>query len=272
MTLIAQITDLHIRRPGELALRRVDTAAMLDRAIARLAALDPAPDAVVATGDLVDGGTDAEYAHLRARLAALPLPLFLLPGNHDDRAALRAAFPDHGYLRQDPDFLQFAVTLGDLRLVGLDTVIPERDRGGLCAHRLTWLEGALAADRRPTVIAMHHPPIPTGMPYHDARRLEGREALAAVLRRHPHVAGIMCGHVHRTIAAGWVGVPVTVTASTAHQAALDLRADGALAFALEPPGFRLFRWFDGEGLVSHAALVDAFDGPHPFFADGRLIA
>jgi 3',5'-cyclic AMP phosphodiesterase CpdA len=76
--LIAQITDLHIR-PGELlAYGRVDTASCLRRAVAALQALDPLPDVVLATGDLVDGSVH-ELGPLLAPLANLHLKRLTAP-------------------------------------------------------------------------------------------------------------------------------------------------------------------------------------------------
>ena len=90
--LIAQISDLHIKPKGELAMGRVDTAGHLARAVAHIKTLRPAPDLVLATGDLVDGGKPEEYAHLRSLLAPLPMPVYLIPGNHDARRASRASW------------------------------------------------------------------------------------------------------------------------------------------------------------------------------------
>ena len=92
--LLAQISDLHIKRPGQLAYRRVDTAAALTRCIERLNALVPRPNAVLVTGDLTDFGHDEEYDNLHGLLAALEIPYYLMIGNHDDRAGLRRAFAD----------------------------------------------------------------------------------------------------------------------------------------------------------------------------------
>jgi 3',5'-cyclic AMP phosphodiesterase CpdA len=97
--LIAQLSDLHIKPPGRLAYGRVDTAALLTAALADLTARRPAPDVVLLTGDLVDAGSAAEYAELRRLLAPLDCPVYVIPGNHDDRAGLRAGFADHAYCR-----------------------------------------------------------------------------------------------------------------------------------------------------------------------------
>ena len=116
--LVVQLSDTHIRRPGELAEGRVDSAGALARAVAAVNALPQRADAVVVTGDLVDSGKPAQYEHLRALLAPLACPVYLLPGNHDDRDALRAAFPEHTYLRDTRRaYVHYAVDVGALRLV-----------------------------------------------------------------------------------------------------------------------------------------------------------
>src|SRR5215467_4521748 len=94
---IAQISDLHIKREGELAYARVDTAQALARCVAALNGFDPVPDFVVISGDLVDTPTEAEYEHLKQLLAPLKLPFAGVPGNHDARDMMQAAFPDQSY-------------------------------------------------------------------------------------------------------------------------------------------------------------------------------
>src|SRR5947207_1143204 len=105
--LIAQLSDPHVPAPGKLLYGRVDTAAFFARAVHAVAALDPLPDLVVLTGDLVDEGEPEEYAHLRELLAPLRMPVFAIPGNHDVRAPFRAAFAADGYLPAD-GFLHYA--------------------------------------------------------------------------------------------------------------------------------------------------------------------
>src|SRR5688500_6574335 len=97
--LLAQISDLHIGARPELSYQVVDTHAMLRACVDDLLALAQRPDAVAVTGDLTDSGSRQEYASLRRLLAPLDMPLYLIPGNHDVREALREAFPDHAYLQ-----------------------------------------------------------------------------------------------------------------------------------------------------------------------------
>lgn len=126
--LLAQITDLHIKLPGALAYKKVDTAACLRACVERLNALSPRPDAVLVTGDLTDFGTADEYRHLAACLKPLEMPVYLMVGNHDDRAALREVF-DARYLHESgtgSDFVQYAFDLRGVRVIALDSQKPGR--------------------------------------------------------------------------------------------------------------------------------------------------
>jgi Icc protein len=269
--LIAQITDFHIKARGKIAYRVVDTASCLTQAVAAVAALDPAPDVVVATGDLTDFGRPEEYELLRELLAPLPCPVYLVPGNHDEREAMRRAFAG-GYLPAN-GFLNYAIDDYPLRLVALDTVVPGEGGGRLCDERLGWLDRTLAAaPKRPTMIIMHHPPFSTGIAHMDRIGLSGAAEFAEVLARHPQVERVLCGHLHRSIQAH-IGVhAIASTApSTAHQVALDLRADGPSRFVMEPPGYQLHLWRSGIGVVSHTGVIGRFAGPYPFHEGGTLI-
>lgn len=273
--LLAQISDLHIKRPGGLAYRRVDTAAYLARCVAALNALVPRPDAVIITGDLVDQGDPQQYEHLKTLLAPLELPYFLLVGNHDDRAALRAAFPDRAELHSGGEFVQYAFDVGALRVIALDSLEPGQSAGTLCDARLAWLETQLdAASGKPTIVALHHPPFACGIGHMDALRLDPAAAarLAALVARYPNVERVICGHVHRPMFARFGGTIASAVPAPAHQVALDLRDDAPSAFMMEPPAYALHRYDPATGLVTHHAYVDAADGPYPFYEpEGALI-
>lgn len=264
--LLAQISDPHIVGEGELAYGRVDTPRMLARCVQSLLAQPHRADAVVVTGDLTDHATAAEYALLRRLLAPLPMPVYLCVGNHDDRAELRRAFADHPHLAGEDGFVQYAVDVGALRLVVLDTLVPGAPGGALCERRLQWLDRTLAASPRPTVIAQHHPPFATGLTVMDAMGLADPAALAQVVRRHPHVERIVCGHVHRTAHARFAGTTASICPSSAHQLQLDLVPGADIRFTYEPAGYQM-HWWNGAGLVTHTCMVDEFpnwggrDGP-----------
>jgi len=252
--LIAQISDPHIKPEGQLAYNRINTAGFLARAVDHLLHLDPRPDVVLGTGDLIDDATDASYEHLRRLLAPLPMPVYLIPGNHDDRDGMRRAFPHHTYLPRE-GFIQYVVDDGPVRMIALDTLIPGQSGGRIDAERIAWLEARLTeAPGRPTVLFMHHPPFRTGIEYMDNIGLEGADALAAAVARYPNVERVLCGHLHRTIQTRWACTVAMTIPSTAHAVGFDVRHDVPLSLTLEPPGYGLHLWRPGAGLVSHIAL------------------
>ena len=268
--LIAQITDTHISTPGSVNDRHFRTPEHLERAVAHLNRLAPRPDVVLATGDLVERGDPEEYTRLRAILDRLAMPLYVIPGNHDSREGLARAFADRGYLPTDGGFLHYTVEEWPVRLIGLDTQVPGQPGGRLCAERLAWLDARLGeAAARPTVVFMHHPPFVTGLQAMDAMGLEGKEELATVIRRHPQVERLVCGHVHRPMTRRFAGTVATTCPATAHQIALELPPTPRLSVVMEPPACMLHLWLGADaGLVSHVSVIGDERPPFTLF-DGQ---
>ncbi|WP_024905398.1 phosphodiesterase [Robbsia andropogonis] len=264
MTTIAQISDVHVRPKGVLYQNVVDSNAMLAEAIDRLNRLTPAPDFVLITGDLTDEGTHEEYEMLRELLAPLKHPFAVMPGNHDDRDNLRRAFADHTYLPVEGP-LHFALDIGDVRLLALDTSVPELHHGELDHSDLAWLgrELDLCSDR-PALVAMHHPPFATGISYLDLYGLHDAERFEHVIAMHPHVDRVIAGHVHRLMQTRLGGVPVITCPSTVTQIALRTEPDAEPASYLEPAGYMLHRWVKGKPAISHLSYIGRFEGPYPF--------
>ena len=262
--LIGHITDTHITSPGTFLMGIVDTASALARAVAALNRLDPSPDAIVLTGDLVESGAPVEYAHLRALLAPLRMPIFAIPGNHDARELMREAFIGDRYLPRQ-GFLNFTIEDYPLRIVALDTLVPGEGGGAVCSERLRWIDRILSeAQDRPTLVLMHHPPFLTGISHMDRLGLDGRAALAEIIRRHPQVERIACGHLHRPIESRFAGTVAGTAPSTAHQIVLDFRPDARASFAFEPPGFQLHYWLEGADLVTHTVSIADWPGPYSY--------
>ena len=257
--LLAQLTDLHVQvGPGDaLASERVAEA------IGLVSRVQPRPDAVLLTGDLVNTGTAAEYerlAEVLAPLLELGIPVLPLVGNHDDRELLRATLGgapsvvDLGSERH----LQYAFTVGGLRVLALDTQHTGHDDGKYCDTRLAWLAGQLeAAPDVPTLLAMHHPPIPVGLPNLDVLAVRPDHALrlGELLARHPQVLRVACGHVHRGAVASLAGIPVFACPSVFLPARPDLHPGPPLTLVDGPVGAALhIRTPDG-GLASHVRVT-----------------
>jgi 3',5'-cyclic-AMP phosphodiesterase len=196
-TLLVQISDIHIGGSED----GKDPIPRFEAVIGAIRSLPNAPDAVLVSGDLTDHGTGEEYEVVREMLGRLELPLYVLPGNHDDRGRIRGAFelPGEG---EEP--VRYSVDVGDLRLVLLDSNVPGQDPGAFDAESLGWLDEELRREpERPTLLAVHHTPLTTGVPEWDAINLAAsdREALGAVVARHPQLRAIVGGHLHRVAAS-----------------------------------------------------------------------
>ncbi|NVJ90217.1 MAG: phosphodiesterase [Methylocystaceae bacterium] len=267
--LIAQITDLHIVREGELLSGRVDTRAALASCINKLASLSPKPTVLLISGDLTETATEEEYAFLTNQLDKLDFPTYVVPGNHDDRATMRRAFSGMANGESESPFC-YSIDKPEwpLVLIGIDSTVARRSDGAICADRLKWLKEVLkkATPERPALIFMHHPPFKTGIAAMDACGiLEGLTEFRHLISDHSdRVAGILCGHVHRVIHSSIAGVPVLLAPSSAHQITLDLHNDAPLSFTLEPSKIALHQWEENGGLVSHILYVDDFLGPYSF--------
>jgi 3',5'-cyclic-AMP phosphodiesterase len=238
--LLAQLSDLHLGADWE----GVDPLPRLERVVEAVMALPNRVDAVFVSGDIADDASTESYSLARQVLERFDAPVHVLPGNHDDRARLRKTFDLPG-AGNEP--INYSVDVAELRLVLLDSIIPGRDPGEFNPERLSWLDAELAREpERPTVLAMHHSPLPTGIPEWDEINLvEGaREALAGVVGRHPQLRAIVAGHLHRVVASTLAACPVVSAPSTYLQAQPDFESEEVELAGL--PGFALHVFRAGE--------------------------
>lgn len=259
------LTDLHVTPEGAPALYGLDPGARLAAAVEDMvrrhgpAGAAPARFAVV-TGDLTHHGEPAAYARLRGILGRLPCPVHLLLGNHDDRTAFRAAFPEapldgHGFVQQT-----FDTPAG--RFLLLDTNEPGTHAGRLCAKRLGWLADRLAESETPVFLFLHHPPHHVGIARMDEIPLLDAAALWEVVAPHRHrIRHIFHGHLHRPLSGSWHGIPFSSLRGTAHQVALDFSELPTVPGSHEPPAYALVRVTD-EDVVVHTH--DFMDGTATF--------
>ena len=252
--LIAQITDVHLgfdrSNPDEFNRQRLDAALRI------LCESDPRPDLLLVTGDIANDGDDGiSYQRWRDAISGLPFPVFPLMGNHDSRAPFLELFRD---VDTADGFVQYAIEEHPLRILVLDTLEVGRHGGAFCETRASWLRDHLAeAPLSPTLIALHHPPIATGIAWlTEDSDAEWIARLRAVVEGRPNIVAMIAGHVHRPIVTGWAGTTLIVCPSTAPQVALDLSGidpdtpDDRPMIVAEPPGYALHLW-DGAQLLTH---------------------
>jgi len=252
--LLAQLSDLHLGANWE----GVDPQPRLEQVIEAIRTLPNPVDAVVVSGDLTADGGEDDSLLARRLLDRLEAPVHVLPGNHDLRESLRAAFDLPG---EGDAPIDYSVEVGDLRLVLLDSIVPGQDPGAFDPAQLRWLDEELGKEpERPTLLAMHHPPLTTGLPEWDAINLSPseRKALAEVVARHPQLRAIVGGHLHRIATAALAGCPVLSAPSTYLQMLPDFMPpdfeDDDAAVWTDPPGFALHVLLDGE-LSSQVELL-----------------
>jgi 3',5'-cyclic-AMP phosphodiesterase len=254
--ILAQISDPHVTvGPGDAG-----SAEALQAAVAAVNELTPTPDAVLLSGDVTEHATEAEYELAAKLLAPLAVPLHLLAGNHDDPDLMRVHLGAPGGPGEP---LRYSADLGPLRLVACDTTVRGQDAGALGPERLAWLEEELAADREtPTLLAMHHPPVLTGLELLDEIGLAeaDRIAVGELVAANPQVKRIVCGHVHRGATGSVGGCPVFVCASSYLQLALKLGGDSEIALVREPPVLGLHATVGAE-LISHVVPIGDYGSP-----------
>jgi 3',5'-cyclic-AMP phosphodiesterase len=265
---IAQVSDMHLRDDGILLKQKVDTDAALNAAIDHINNWTRSPDIVIATGDLVQKAVHQNYENFRNKLERLQAPYYVITGNHDDRALIRDTFADQGYLPREGTFLQYVIDEFPLRLIALDTQIEGENGGELCDTRLAWLANRLAeAPDKPTFIFMHHPPFLTGVDFLDRHSFKNAEALETLIKQHPQIVWIACGHLHRHIQVRWAGTVASIAPSVAYQLPMVLTPGASKGFSLEPSGCPVYIWKPKTGLVAHMSLIGDFGPLCPFVRD-----
>jgi Icc protein len=243
---IAHVSDTHLDG-GDRAHER--TARVLDL----LAQVASEIDVVLITGDIADHGLPPEYAEARELLAKvdLPVPVLKLPGNHDVRSPFAS-----GLLDREPSDAEIneLVTVGGYDFLLCDSSIPGQDDGRLSDQTIDWLEQALAGADRPALVCFHHPPVILHTPHIDRLRQFDEERLAAVVRRHPRVVGLLCGHAHMAAVSTFAGVPLCVGPGVVSTLRLPFEPSPAIDLDL-PPGLA-FHIVDDDGrLVTHFRVV-----------------
>lgn len=236
---LLHLSDTHLRAPGPKLFDRVDGLRLLERALERIEASGIRPDGIVFTGDLVDLGEADAYSALRELVEPvahrLGAPVFWVMGNHDERGAFRSRLLDAAPATTPFDRVD---EIDGLRLITLDTTVPGAHHGELRAAQLEWL-GEQLAQPAPlgTILAMHHPPVPSVLPLAASVELRDQRALAEVLRG-SDVRAIIAGHLHYSTFATFAGVPVSVASSTCYAQDLTVPVggtrpqDGAQAYNL----------------------------------------
>ena len=250
--ILVQLSDLHLREDHRAP--RHDVLEALTLAVDVINRMQPQPDAVLFSGDLIERST-RDYTPVLAALRGLQAPVFPLAGNHDEPAAFRAAFA--GYAAYAPGHLSFACPLAGGLLIGLDSNAAD-GTALIDEERLAWLSDVLKRGDAPAVVALHHPPFATGIPRVDAAPFPGAGALKELIAQSPRVVRLLAGHTHRAIHTLWAGVQASTAPALGHALALSLLPDGGHAHSPEAPALQI-HLIDGEACITHTLALAPTD-------------
>ena len=270
--IIAQITDLHLGFDGPD--KPCANTERLRNVIHELNSLKLAPDIILVTGDLVESGEHWSYQKLKDELSALNAPYYLTLGNHDHREDFSKVFPEFAFAN---GFLNYTIEGWPLRIIVLDSLEEGRHGGEFCEQRAKWLTAALAEQpNTPTLIAIHHPPIETGIAWMTASDDDAWVTrLSSVINGHNNIVRIVCGHIHRVIFKSFAGTLVSVSEAVAPQVKLELAEIDAetpddRALLIDGlAGYSLHHWKDGALTTHHSSAPQGrtilrFDQKHAF--------
>lgn len=228
---LLHVTDPHLFGDESQRIYGVQTAASLRKVLVEaFRAETPRPAAILATGDIADDLSAEAYASFRAAVGAYGLPVFCLPGNHDQPSLMLECVNDRGF--------QYGGTaeFGDWGAVFIDTQVPGRPEGRVRADELRRLDADLTAfDGRPILVCLHHPPRQIGSAWLDGVGLLNADEFLAVVARHPSVRLVLGGHVHQEFDEQVGQVRFLTTPSTCAQ--FTPRTDRCV-MDMKPPGYR----------------------------------
>lgn len=222
---VAQISDIHAKPGGK-------SLAALTRALEWLDAAKP--DVLIISGDVGNPPWEESYPLVREALAGVECPILMVPGNKDDRGAMREHFPDMRW--KGDEHLSTAMRVGEIRIVGLDVTVPGETYGD-AAPVLDWLDDQLTGGE-PVLLFMHQHPFPTGFDRLDKAMCRNADALAQVIFEAPaRVMLIAAGHGHRAVFTEFIDIPAVMCPSLSKANLLEFGENAAPP--VDPPGFLL---------------------------------
>jgi Icc protein len=249
--IIAQISDTHIALDTPDANQRIQD---FERTIMDINTLDPSPDVIVHTGDVVHNGRGDEYAQSVNTLKNARAPVYVLPGNKDDRLQMRKAFSALGYFPTGSDFIDYAIDHFPVRLIALDTLSSHSNKGDFCVERLRRLIDLIDADTtKPIAVFTHHPPFEVTVGP-DRLHFDTPEIMSRLCRGLQHagrVVAVFSGHVHRAAEGRVDKIPATVMPCIA----TTLRRGEYPALMKTTPVYQIHRFDPVWGFATETRIV-----------------
>ena len=264
MTKIIQISDTHLVGEDNFVSKTLETATPLEDLVGRISEIQlevGAIDAIIFSGDISDDRSAESCARFKSILSPLKLPIFAVPGNHDVRSSFRSAFSSAGYL-PDSGKLNWHQTVGEVHIIGLDTLIEGQGGGELDPKTLQFLESNLEKlEDAPVILMFHHPPFKSGIEFMDSLGLHTvQKRLGEILKSYFGELIVVCGHIHRNIFTKLAGHAVISAPSTCSSFLYNIHSDEPVGFLKQEGGFILHDWSQ----VFKSIRIEAQRGAGPF--------
>lgn len=265
MTTILQLSDTHIVAEGPLVSGVLDTASSLEKLIIRINHLQTKHndiECIIVSGDISDDGSPASYQRFKSIMASAGLPMYVIPGNHDMRENMRQAFNAENIFPKDGP-LNWCKKIGNINLIGLDTLVEGQGGGYLSSESLKYLKKTLETHHsKPTILALHHPPFDTGIRFMDNIGLENKDAFKSIISKFNSELRVVCGHIHCMMVHGLERHMAISSPSPCSSFEYDTRSSAPVGFMNEIDGFLLHKWENGFNTIRVGPLPGS--GPFPF--------
>ncbi|MEP2942300.1 MAG: metallophosphoesterase [Hyphomicrobiales bacterium] len=249
--IIAQISDTHITLDAPDADQRIRD---FEAVIADINALDPAPDIIIHSGDIVHNGLREEYSKALEILSKAHAPVYGMVGNKDDRAMMRSVFSDADYMTTNSDFIEYVIDDFPIKLIILDTKHANNNLGDFCSVRMRNLGDMINTEAtKPIAVFTHHPPCEVTVGPHPMHfeSMQTMNNLRQVLKDCGRVIGVFCGHVHRATVGYIEDIPVTVMSAVA----TPLRRDDYPNHMKNCPIYNIHRLDENGDLITEKRVV-----------------
>jgi len=249
---VLQITDTHLFADSSGCLLGLNTEQSLQAVIAKIQAEHLQSDLILATGDLTHDGTPAAYQRIFSHLESFGLPVFCLPGNHDEALTLQQSLND-GLIQ----YVEHAHH-GNWHFIFLDSTIPDSEKAHLTEEALQTLEKHLqSAPDTNTLVCLHHQPVPTGSKWLDTMAVDNASEFLALLEKHSQVRGVLWGHVHQQFDGRYKNIKLMSSPSTCVQflpGSKDFAVDAAT------PGYRWLELYPDGRIETGVERLDVLPG------------
>lgn len=249
---VVQLTDTHLYADCNNELLGLNTDRSLSRVI-ELVRQQHLPNIVVASGDLAHDGSAAAYQRLDTQFSQLHIPVYCLPGNHDDGTALRK-YLNSGLLRT----CHKMVTDNGWQMVFVDSTVAGCEGGHITDEALYQLNETLTnSSSQPTIVWLHHQPVPVGSRWLDSMAVDNGQSLLSSLERHSQVQALVWGHVHQVFDDNYKHIRLLATPSTCIQ---FLPGSDEFTLDRQPPGYRWLKLYRDGTLETGVERLDEIPG------------